>query len=393
MTFDSGFFADPYPVYARWRREAAVRRTVLPGGLEGWVVLGYEEARAALADPRLRKGDALRRYADALGLARPPSGGSLSTHMLNSDPPDHTRLRRLVQKAFTPRRIAGMRPRVEEIAGELLEEMERGTEADLVEAYALPLPITVIGELLGVPAADRPLFHSRGRRLTEGRGERESFHSALEELARYLDGLVAAKRADPADDLLSDLVRARDEGDRLTDPELTSMAFLLLFAGHETTVNLIANGVHALLAHPGQLAALRADPSLLPGAVEELLRFEGPVNIATLRYAAEPLTIGGAEIPAGEFVNVALIGADRDPARFPDPDRLDITRQAAGHLAFGHGIHHCLGAPLARMEAEIAFSRLLERFPRLRLAEPGAEPGWQQNLRFRGLTALPVRWD
>ncbi|MQY04771.1 cytochrome P450 family protein [Actinomadura macrotermitis] len=393
MTPDAdAFFADPYAFYASWREAGGAYRVTLPGGLAGWVVTGHAEARAALADPRLRKDGANQRYLRRLGAEMPAPGGGLSAHMLNSDPPDHTRLRKLVQKGFTARRVQQLRPRVEEIATALLDEMDGRDEADLVESYALPLPMTVICELLGVPLADRAHFESRSRKMLAGEGSREEFFAALKESADYLKGLVAAKRAEPAGDLLSALVQARDDGDALSEQEVIAMVFLLMVAGHETTVNLIAGGVQALLRHPDQLAALRADPALLPGAIEEFLRYESPVNIATLRYTGEPVTIGGTEIPEGEFVHVALPGANRDPAVFAEPDRLDITRaDAAAHLAFGHGVHHCLGAPLARLEAEVAFTLLLARFPGLREAEPGTEPAWQPNVRFRGLTALPVR--
>ncbi len=388
VAFDRDFFADPYRVYAAWRERSGAHRVAFPGGLDGWMVTGYEEGRAALADPRLRKASANETYLRKAGGGSSTAGGSLTAHMLNSDPPDHTRLRKLVHKAFTARRVEALRPRIEEIATELLDDMSVRDEADLVASYALPLPIKVICELLGVPPEDRALFHSRGRMLMETDRDKEAFLSALRQMADHLTALVRSKRESPADDLLSALVQAQDDGDLLSDQEITSMAFLLIVAGHETTVNLIANGTYALLRHPEQLAALRADPSLLPGAIEEFLRYDGPVNIATLRYTAEPVTIGGTEIPAGEFVHVALIAANRDPARFADTDRLDITRDATGHLAFGHGIHHCLGAPLARLEAEIAFSLLLSRFPHLRLAGPA--PEWQHNIRFRGLSALPV---
>ncbi|MGK5532934.1 cytochrome P450 family protein [Streptomyces sp. URMC 129] len=388
---DEGFFADPHPVYRQWREEGGVRHVVFPGGVKGWVVTGHAEARAALADPRLRKGAANERLLRAMGQAPLSVGGSASsfaTHMLNSDPPDHTRLRKLVARAFTTRRVAGLRPRVEEITTGLLDAMAAAPdgETDLVEAFAMPLPITVICELLGVPYADRAAFQVRGRGLLTGL-DREAFAAT----GRYLAELVRAKREQPGDDLLSELVRVRDEEDRLSEQEVIAMAFLLLLAGHETTVSLIASGSWALLSHPEQWAALCADPALIPGAIEEFLRWESPVNLATLRYTEEPVVIAGTEIPAGAFVHIALSSANRDAGRYPDPDGLDITRDAGGHLAFGHGIHHCLGAPLARLEAEIAFTHLLRRFPGLRLARPGEQPRWYSNARFRGVAALPVR--
>ncbi|WP_059009251.1 cytochrome P450 family protein [Streptomyces specialis] len=391
---DEEFFADPHPAYRRWREEGGARHVVFPGGVKGWVVTGYAEARAALADPRLRKGAANEAFLRALGRTPPAGGGpasALPAHMLNSDPPDHTRLRKLVTRAFTTRRVAELRPRIEAITTGLLDAMaaaatDEADETDLVESFAMPLPIMVICELLGVPYADRAAFQVRGTGMMTGR-DREAFA----ESARYLTDLVHAKSERPGDDLLSELIRARDDEGRLSEREVISMAFLLLLAGHETTVSLIANGAWALLTHPEQLAALRADPALIPGAVEEFLRWESPVNLATLRYTEEPVVIAGTRIPAGSFVHVALTSANRDADRFAEPDGLDIARDAGGHLAFGHGIHHCLGAPLARLEAGIAFTHLLRRFPGLRLARPGEAPRWYSNARFRGVAALPVR--
>ncbi|MFI6096261.1 cytochrome P450 [Lentzea sp. NPDC051213] len=356
---------------------------------EGWLITGFDACRSALTDPRLCKHDATEILARRGGYDAGP-GRALTDHMLNADPPKHTRLRRLVQNAFTQRRIADLRPRIEEITTALLDGLATAQEFDLIEEFALPLPVAVIGELLGVPEADRAVFEVRGNQLTEGRGDREMSVKAAFALVDYLRDLIAAKRANPAADLLSALVRTHDD-DGLSDEELTSMAFLLLISGHQTMVNLIANSVYALLCHPEQLAALRADLFALPAAIEEFLRYESPFSVATLRYAGEPLTIEGAEIATGEVVHVGLGAANRDPLAFGEPDRLDITRPAAGHLAFGHGIHRCLGAPLARLEAEIALRALLTRFPDLRLAVPPGEVEWQDNPRHRGLVALPVR--
>jgi cytochrome P450 len=311
--------------------------------------------------------------------------------MLNSDPPDHTRLRRLVATAFTMRRVELLRPRVAEITEDLLAGLAGQDEVDLVDAFAFPLPVTVICELLGVPHADRDAFRAWSTTLVSA-GEAETLAVAGRDMAAYLRQLIAAKRAAPADDMVSALVQAHeDDGDRLTEAELVAMAFLLLVAGHETTVNLIANGVLALLRHPDQLAALRGDPALLSGAVEEFLRYDGPISHATLRYTVEPVELSGVTIPAGEFVVVSLSSANRDGDRFPDADRLDITRAAGGHLAFGHGIHFCLGAPLARLEGQIAIGRLLDRFPGLSLAVDPDQLRWRNSTLLRGLESLPVR--
>ena len=310
--------------------------------------------------------------------------------MLNTDPPDHTRLRALVNTAFTTRRVEQLRGRVEQAAGELLDAMAVHDEVDLLPAYAFPLPTAVICWLLGVPDHDKERFRDVAITMTSA-AQHEQMAAAAMGMADYLSRLVESKRENPADDLLSALVHPAGEADRLTGPELRSMAFLLLVAGHETTVNLIGNGVAMLLRNPGQLAALRADPSLMPGAVEEFLRHEGPLNIATYRYTTQPLELGGVRIPAGEFVMVSLASANRDGTRFADADRVDITRNPVGHLAFGHGIHYCIGAPLARMEGEIAIGRLLERFPDLALARDPGQLRWRPSTLMRGLEELPIR--
>lgn len=387
------FYADPYPLYAQLRVERPVTRAVTPLGGHVWLVTKYDEARAALADPRLHKDNAefralmearygpeTRRFEDAI-----------NAHMLAADPPDHTRLRKLVGKAFTGRAIAALRPRIEEIASGLLDEMEAGPDrVDLLDAYAFPLPITVICELLGVPTDERDDFRQWSNSLLQS-GDPDMQKAAAGSMAAYLTALVDARREAPTDDMLGAIVQASEDSDKLSRREATSMAFLLLVAGHETTVNLIGTGTYALLRHPAQLAALRAEESLVPNAVEEFLRWDGPVHLATIRFTPEPVTIGGVEIPAGEVVLVSLSAANRDPERFPDPDALDVRRQGASHLAFGHGIHHCLGAPLARLEGEIAFTRLLERFPGLTLDADPEELTWRRSTLIRGLTSLPVR--
>ncbi len=383
-----GFVQNPYAVYQRLRAEGPVSRVVMPGGYPVWVVTRYADARAALADPRLIK-DWRTLWP---GNAAPDDGfASLDTHMLSTDPPDHDRLRRLVTKAFTARRIEQLRPRVTEITTSLLDEMPAGGQVDLLEAFAFPLPITVICELLGVPDSDRADFRAWTQAiLSTGEAPAES-GTAATEMAGYFTALVADKRAHPADDLLSALIDARDADDGLSQRELLGMLFLLLVAGHETTVNLIGSGTLALLLNPGELTRLRADSSLLPGAVEELLRYTSPVNHATIRFTAETVKIGGTLIPAREPVLVAIASANRDPDRYPAPDRLDIGRDAGGNLVFGHGIHYCLGAPLARMEGVIAFGALISRFPGMTLAVPPDSLRWRPSTLIRGLETLPVR--
>ncbi|MFL6119528.1 cytochrome P450 [Actinophytocola sp.] len=393
VRLDEDVIQDPYSFYRRLREEAPVREALLPRGMKVWVVTRYADAREAMTNPDVRKD---QRRVQELVTRHSPAGGSgafgqdLSSHLLNSDPPDHTRLRKLVAKAFTMRRVELMRPRVEEITEDLLAGFAGRDEIDLVDDFAFLLPVTVICELLGVPQADRDDFRAWSATLLSA-AEHEEIVAASRAMAAYLRQLIASKSAAPADDMLSALVLTREEDDLLSETELVSMAFLLLVAGHETTVNLIANGTLALLTHPDQLAALRADPALLPGAVEEFLRYDGPLSHATLRYTAAPVEIGGVTIPADEFVLVALASANRDGDRFGEPDDLDITRHAAGHLAFGHGIHFCLGAPLARLEGQVAIGRLIERFPDLALAVDPGELRWRRSSLLRGLESLPVR--
>ncbi|MFC9701577.1 cytochrome P450 [Streptomyces sp. NPDC056943] len=384
--YGADFTANPYPYYAKLRASGPVHEVRMPDGYQFWLVVGHEEGRAAFADPRLAKSPSV------IGI-RPPEEDVIGVHLLAADAPDHTRLRRLVTGVFTGRRVEALRPRIERLTGELADAMEPAGRADLVDAYAFPLPITVICELLGVPAEDRDTFRNWSNELVTPAGE-DGYLGALEGFGGYLDGLIEDKRAaGPADDLLSGLIAARaEDGDRLSGPELRAMAYLLLIAGHETTVNLISNTVRNLLTHPEQLAALRADPGLLDGAIEESLRYDGPVETSTFRFTREPVTIGGTEIPAGASVLVAIGALDRDPARFPDPDRFDIRRDTRGHLAFGHGLHYCLGAPLARLEGRIALRTLLDRFPRLELDPEGDPWEWVPGLLIRGVRQLPVRW-
>ncbi|MGW1275340.1 cytochrome P450 family protein [Streptomyces tsukubensis] len=380
-----GFTENPYPYYAAAREQGPVHRVHGPEGTF-WLIVGHEEARAALTDERLVKSPLTVGFSSL-------EGRIIGPNLLEVDPPDHTRLRKLVAREFTMRRVEQLAPRIEEITGELLDAMVPAGRADLIGAFAFPLPIIVICELLGVPPGDRDSFRIWSHSIVAPEDQSE-VEPALIALGTYLDELIETKRRQGSTgDLLSDLIRARDESDdRLSAPELRALGFLLLIAGHETTVNLIGNGVRALLAHPGQLAALRADPGLLDGAVEEMLRYDGPVETSTLRYSAEDVPVGGTVIPAGDVVLVGLGAADRDPARFPDADTFDIRRDTRGHLAFGHGVHFCVGAPLARLEARIALTALLGRCPGLAADPAGGPPEWLPGLLMRGTRTLPVRW-
>ncbi|MEU1180193.1 cytochrome P450 [Streptomyces sp. NPDC005820] len=388
------FVRDPHSVYALLREEGPVVRAVLPTGLKVWLVTRYEEGRALLADPRLSKNMAdaahlFERHQTDMSRQR-DYGHAIQQSMINMDPPDHTRLRALVAKAFTMRRVSALRPRIERIADDLLDALADRAEFDVVTEFAAPLVSTVISELLGVPEESRAEFRATSAVLTFD-ADREAVTRASNALFTLVSEIVAAKRADPADDLLSSLIVAHDGEDRLTHEEVVSLAVVLFVGGFDTTVNLIGNGTLALLDHPDQLAALRADPSLLPHAVEEFLRYDSSANISHFRRTTDPVPVGEVTIPAGEFVFVGLTSANRDATRFPEPDRLDVTRAATGHLAFGHGVHHCVGAPLARAEGEIAFGRLLAHFPHLAPAfEPG-EPTWRPSMLHRGVRSLPVR--
>ncbi|NBE51839.1 cytochrome P450 family protein [Streptomyces boluensis] len=384
------FGIDPYPAFRALRERGPVHHVRFPTGDTAWMILGHEEARAALADPRMRHDVRYSAEYDSDGLY------SIGRNMLQTDPPDHTRLRSLVAREFTARRIKALRARIQVAVDELLDAMGPSGRGDLIDAFAFPLPLTVICELLGVPGVDHDTFRAWTAKIL-AIGEPETSGLAAQEMAVYLAGLIEEKRQveqAAEGDLLHALVRAHEEdGDHLTDEELIGMAFLLLVAGHETTVNLIANAAHLLLTHPEQLAALRADAGLLENAVEEALRFEPPSQAGTYRYTSEPVTIAGTEIPKGARVVISLASANRDPARFPDPERFDIHRDPAltrSHLTFGHGIHHCLGAPLARLEANLALRALLDRFPDLAIDGDPA-PDWRPSL-LRGLSRLPLRW-
>ncbi|MBM9504986.1 cytochrome P450 [Streptomyces sp. KK5PA1] len=393
------FAGDPYPAYAWLREHAPVRWTTLPSGVGAWLVTRYGDARETLADARLSKNPV---HHTEEGKARSRTGipgersADLMTHLLNIDPPDHTRLRRLVSKAFTPRRVAQFAPRVQELTDRLVDGFAGRGEADLIHEFAFPLPIYAICDLLGVPAEDQDDFRDwAGMMIRHGGGPRGGVARSVKRMRAYLGELIHRKRGDLGDDLISGLIRASDDGEHLTENEAAAMAFILLFAGFETTVNLIGNGVHTLLRHPEQRAALqdslaRGQSALLETAVEELLRYDGPVELATWRYATVPVTIGGQAVAAGDPVLVVLAAANRDPERFAAPDTVDLARRDNPHLGYGHGIHYCLGAPLARLEARTALASLLTRLPDLQPAVAEEELRWRGGLIMRGLRSLPV---
>jgi cytochrome P450 len=389
------FKADPYPFYALLRAEAPVWRTTLPDKRTAWLVTRYEDVAGVLKDDRFAK-DPHNAQDQEQRAERPWVPGflkPLEQNMLDLDDPDHRRLRSLVSKAFTPRLIEQLRGRIESICRQLLDVMERKGRTELVRDYALPLPATVIAELLGIPAKDQRRFHRWSNRIVSISSGRDVWRAlpAAVAFVRFLRKMSERRRILPEDDLMSALVQAEEAGDRLSQDELLAMSFLLLVAGHETTVNLIASGTLALLEHPDQLEKLEGDSQLIKPAVEELLRYTSPVEIATERYTREDLEICGTTVPRGELVLAVLGSANRDEQHFEDPDTLDLARDPNRHLAFGRGgVHHCLGAPLARMEGQIAINALLQRFPSLDLLVDSGSLSWRRGIFLRGLQRLPL---
>ncbi|MGN9843961.1 cytochrome P450 family protein [Nonomuraea sp. H19] len=363
-------------------KDGPVSRGQYVDGTPIWLITGYPESVAVLTDPRFSSDVTKQSKIDVAAAAGLPEDvAPYLMHTLGAyDPPDHTRLRRLVSREFTARRVERLRPRIQQIVDELLSGLPE--EFDLIERFAYPLPIQVICELLGVPEQDRDIWRTWAADL--GAGDLDRIASGARGLVGYMADLIGVKRAAPADDLLSDLVRVQeDDGDRLSDQELIALSISILIAGHETTVGLISQSVWLLLTRPHELGDV-AD------AVEEFLRYTGPAEIAVMRYALEPVEIAGVTIPAGDAVQVVYAAANRDPRRFVQPDLLDLHRPDIAHLGFGHGIHYCLGAALARAETQIALTSLLRRFPRLAPAVPAPEIGWQPGMK-RALTRLPVR--
>ena len=390
---------DPIAFSARLREQGAVLPFYGLGKERGWLVTQYDDVLTILKDPRFIKdpqkltpslqgeqAEADERAAVMSNLLK------YRRDMLVTDPPDHTRLRGLVSKAFTPRMIEHLRPRIQQLADELLDAVQKQGQMDLIADFAFPLPITVISEMLGISGADRQQFRTWSQTLVTGvvGSEPTKVVAAMEAFVQYIKTLLAEKRAHPGTDLTSGLVQAEERGDRLSEAELISTIFLLIVAGHETTVNLLGNGMLALFEHPEQMRRLCTDPSLIPSAIEELLRYTAPVSMSSPRWASEDIPLHDQVIRKGEMVFVSLIGADTDPRQFSDPEVLDIARQENQHVAFGKGIHFCLGAPLARLEGQIAIGTLLRRLPRLRLACEPEQLTWTQSPILRGLTSLPV---
>ncbi|WP_374686397.1 cytochrome P450 [Promineifilum sp.] len=431
--FSRAFKADPFPTFAALRRERPIYPHAAPDGRTIWYVTRYDDVAAVLRDDEAfckdpgnvgrgageqGSGGASGKWQVAGGRAQttsiskvenaispapllprspaPPHASlarRINANMLFSDPPDHTRLRALVSQAFTPRRIAAMGERIQQTADALLDRMAAEGETDLIAAYALPLPVVVICDMLGIPPADRDAV-SEGSQAIISPGSRGLTYSARKRKVRafihYLGDLFAQRQADPRDDLITALVQAEEAGDRLSEAELSSMVALLLVTGHETTVNLIGNGALALLRHPGQRERLRDDPALWPAAVEELLRYDGPVETSTSRWVRRDVVWGGQTMHRGDLMRAVITAANRDPAHFARPDELDVGRRENRHLAFGLGAHYCLGAPLARLEGVIALETLFRRRPGLALGAPPEALAWRSGVLFRGLRQLPV---
>lgn len=384
--FSNEFTQNPYPAYARLRETEPVYKMLFPDGQEGWLITRYDDAVEVLMDPRFIK-DISKLYGGNM------EQQSVFMHtMLFSDPPDHKRLRGLVQKAFTPQMIAGMRGRVQEITNELLDMAEGKTAMNLIDDFAFPLPIIVICEILGVPSGDRDKFRLWSNSLIEGsNGEHAAeMFQHMNEFIQYLSQWFEKVRKNPGNDLLSQLIMAEEDGDQLTERELYGVVALLIIAGHETTVNLIGNTILALIENPDQLDLLKNQSELIHTAIEESLRFNGPVEFSTSRWANEDVELRGKSIRRGELIVVALNSANHDPQQFKDADLFDITREKSPHLAFGKGIHLCLGAPLARLEGEIAITSLLKRFPGLKLAVDKDQLEWRPGMIVRGIKELPL---
>jgi cytochrome P450 PksS len=405
--FSAEFHTNPYPIYAYLREHEPVTRVLNPSGNPMWLITRYDDAMATLKDNRFSKMPLDKMNIENMipipAMLKPliqpilkpilkRTFGPMSRNMLDLDDPDHSRLKNLVHKGFTPRLIATMQNRIEAIVDGLLNKAEAKGEMEFIADFAFPLPITVIAEILGVPEQDHMRFKGWSQTIIESSGNFNIIKvlSSVMSFNSYLRNLIKEKRVNPQDDLLSALIQAEESGDMLSEDELLGMAVILMVAGHETTVNLLSNGLLALLQNPDQLAMLRYDPNLIKNGLEELLRYDSPVTMATERYATEELSIGGMTIAKGDLVIVGIGSANRDPNQFENADSLNICREQNRHLAFGQGIHYCLGAPLARMEGYYAFNALLERFPNLKLGVNADRLEWRKSVFIRGMKTMPV---
>ena len=365
-----------------------IQQVKLPNGLPVWLVTRYAEVREVLNDPRMSNRDRVDWFDQ--GVLSPQVRAAMNSMMLRIDPPDHTRMRKLVNKVFVPRRIEELRPGVQRITDGMLDHLATGPEADLVGQYASPLPVQVICELLGIPREDRDSYRVWADAFAAGIGSPVFPVQEISDFVDHLRGLIARRRAEPDSALLSALIAARDENDQLSEDELISTAFLFIIAGHETTTNLIGNALYLLLREPERADHVRANPDALLPAIEEFLRYESPVTAASMRTASCPMNLFGADIADGDMILVSLRAANRDASVFTDPTEMHMDRERNPHIAFGHGIHFCMGAPLARVEAQIAIGDFLNRFPKARLAVDAGALQWRPGILTRGLASLPV---
>lgn len=392
---------NPHPLYEEMRENDPVFNVIDGMGQTVWFFTRYDDSVSILRDKRSIKNPRKSLPPDVLqqrfnidideAIDTESPWEAINQHMLNQDPPDHTRLRSLVHKAFTPKRVRDLQPRIEQIAVDLLDAMDKKAEGDLVEDFALPLPITVIAEMLGIPVDDRDKFRMWTNAILMGD---VSSMAMIMEFVQYMNNMIEIRRAEDTGDILSALVRVDDEGQQLEHMELLSMIFLLLVAGHETTVNLIANGMLDLLQHPDQFQMLKDQPDLMSNAIEEMLRYNGPVDATLNRWAGEDMEWhDGQMIKAGDVLIPLLLAANRDPNIFENPHTFDIMRDPNPHIAFGNGIHFCLGAPLARLEGTIAITQLLERFPNLSLNIDPAQVQRGPSIVLHNISALPMKYQ
>lgn len=391
------FMQRPYEILEEYRARGRVHHVIFPHGADVWLVTRYDDVRSLLSDPRVSKDGRRMNEMFARHSGIPIQEGEkadvgfddeLSWHMLNSDPPRHTRLRGLVSKAFTLRRMEAFRPRIEEITDQLLDAIDGRDDVDLVSEFAAPLPIIVICDLLGIPFNDRDSFRRWAVELVGAGHPAEVVQAASNNVVQYARESIAAKRANPGDDMISALLQGDD--DRLTEDELVAMIFLYTVAGHITSQHTLSNALYSLLNHPDQLAKLRADMSIMPRAIDELMRYDGGVGVATFRFTREEIPVGDDVIPAGQILALSIQSAHRDDSRYPDAGTLNLERRPLGVLGFGHGTHFCIGQPLAKIQTEIGLTKLLTRFPDLRLTNDPARLRWEDSTLLRGLLTLPV---
>jgi cytochrome P450 len=394
------FMQFPYEVLEKYRARGRIHHVIFPHGADVWLAVGYDEVRQLLQDPRVSK-DGRRMtelYAKHTGQPwddeeeRPNFGfdDELSWHMLNSDPPRHTRLRGLVSKAFTLRRMEAFRPRIEQVVDDLLDSFAGKPVVEMVSEFTLPVPIITISDLLGIPADDRDTFRRWAVELVGAGQDPAVVEAASKNVIEYAKQSIEEKRRHPGEDMISALLRGKDDGDKLTETELVTMIFLFTVAGHVTSMHTLTNGIYSLLTHPDQLKLLQSDLSLMPGATDELMRYDGGVGVATFRFSTEDIPVGDVVIPKDQILALSILAAHRDPDRFPDPNRLDLTRRPLGVLGFGHGPHFCIGQPLAKIQSEVTFGRLITRYPDIRLAADPKELKWENGTLLRGLITLPV---